>query len=165
MLCSSPYPYGLLNLANVNAAVKDKTHQHLHHFVKIGKSKGIFITNPQKIQSLLSRFCHSGGYVAWMHVNCYKTCTCTSGNMSAFTWFECWSLWNKKFEFHWPCSLPRLVPFNFDQLNVLIAMLVYVYPKKFLIFLAVQIESTSNDWNSCNCSSHKTATVNLKVQN
>lgn len=26
-------------------------------------------------------YCHSGGYIAWMHVNCHKTCTCTSGKV------------------------------------------------------------------------------------
>ena len=33
-------------------------------------------TNTLTYSYLLTRFCHTGAYVAWMNINCLKTCTC-----------------------------------------------------------------------------------------
>ena len=40
-------------------------------------------TNTLTYSYLLTRFCHTGAYVAWMNINCLKTCTCGESSVTS----------------------------------------------------------------------------------
>ena len=60
-----------------NAAQKEKTMKNFLNIVKDGKTKGgCLVSFLETFPDSSVRFCDSGSYVAWMNINCQKSCTC-----------------------------------------------------------------------------------------